>query len=144
MRCIDGKCHCGNISYQFHWPEPGPHIPVRACSCTFCMKHGAAYTSHDDGELTARISDPARVSRYAFGTKTAEFYVCSLCGAVPFATSTIEGNQYAVINVNTFEGVDKAELVPSVTNFDGESVEGRLERRKRNWTPRVNIELKQV
>ena len=92
MRRIDGKCHCGNISYQFHWPEPGPHIPVRACSCTFCMKHSAVYTSHGD----------------------------------------------------TFEGVDKAELISSVTNFDGESVEGRLERRKRNWTPRVNIELKQV
>jgi hypothetical protein len=140
MRRIDGRCHCGNISYEFLWPGSGSQIPVRACSCSFCIKHGAVYTSHLDSRLTAQISDPALVNQYSFGTKTAEFYVCLGCGAAPFVTSTIEGNVYAVVNVNTFKGVDRTEFVTTVTDFDGESVADRLGRRKRKWIPRVTVE----
>ncbi len=139
MRRIDGKCHCGNISYEFMWPEPGSQIPVRACSCTFCIKHGGVYTSHPDAQLTAQISDLALVNKYIFGTKTAEFYVCSGRGVVAFVTSTIEGYEYAVVNVNTFEGVSKSELDSSVADFDGESVGDRLNRRKQRWISQVDV-----
>jgi len=139
MQRINGKCHCGNISYEFLWPESGSRIPVRACSCTFCVKHGGVYTSHPDGQLTVQISDRTLAHRYSFGTKTAEFHICTECGAVPIVTSTIEGKMYAVVNVNTFEGVDRAELDSSVTDFDGESVGDRLERRKQKWISQVTI-----
>ncbi len=144
MRRIDGKCHCGNISYEFLWPEPGSRIPVRACSCSFCIKHGAVYTSHPDSQLMAQILDPVLVNKYSFDTKTADFYVCSNCGAVPCATSKIEGNEYAVVNVNTFEGVDSTEFDSTVTDFAGERVGGRLDRRKRRWIPRVTVETKRT
>lgn len=140
MRAILGKCHCRNIEYEFLWPEPDPPIPVRACSCTFCHKHGGVYTSHPAGSLKVSVSDTTLINKYAFGTKTAEFYICRICGAVPFVVSTIDGNQYAIVNVNTFEDVDRSELSSSVTDFEGESTEGRLQRRKRNWIPRVAIE----
>lgn len=142
MRTINGKCHCGNIAYRLEWPEVDRPIAVRACGCTFCTRHGGVYTSHRHGALFARIADEGLVNRYAFGTKTAEFYICTRCGAVPFVTSTIEGGQYAVVNVNTFENVDRSELDAAATDFDGESVAGRLERRKRNWIPRVEIRVK--
>ena len=51
----------------------------------------------------------------------------------------IEGDLFAVVNVNTFENVDPSELDGSPADFDGESVEGRLERRKRNWIPAVSL-----
>ena len=141
MRRIKGKCHCGNISYEFLWPEAGSRIPVRACSCTFCMKHGGVYTSHPDGQLAVQISDPALVNKYSFGTRTAEFHVCSLCGAVPFVTSTIDGSKYAVVNVNTFEGINRSDFDSSVTDFDGESVGDRLQRRKKKWISKVRGEI---
>jgi len=47
----------------------------------------------------------------------------------------IEGIRYAVFNVNTFEDVDRSQLVETVTNFEGETRESRLARRQRNWTP---------
>jgi hypothetical protein len=47
----------------------------------------------------------------------------------------IEGIRYAVFNVNTFEDVDRSQLVETVTNFEGETTESRLARRQRNWTP---------
>jgi hypothetical protein len=73
--------------------------------------------------------------RYRFGTRTADFHVCSTCGVVPIVTCEIEGRRYAVVNVNTFEGIDRARFVNAVVDFDGESTEGRLARRQRNWTP---------
>lgn len=116
-----------------------PHIPVRACSCTFCTKHGGVYTSHPKGRLEVRIAEGDLVHQYAFGTETAEFYICRRCGVVPFVTSTIEGTLRAVVNVNTFENVDQAEFDSSVTDFGSENLEERLARRQRSWIPQVPI-----
>ena len=117
---------------------------MRACGCTFCVKHGGTYTSHRSAKLSAVIRDEALVTKYRFGTSTADFFVCSRCGAVPFVTSEIQGHQYAVVNVNTFEGVDQSIFQYSSTNFDGEDTERRLDRRRRTWIPSVTIEKSQA
>jgi hypothetical protein len=130
---IHGKCHCENISFALTW-EPDPlQIPVRACTCSFCVKHGGVWTSNPRGTLTIAIAEPALVSRYAFGTRTAQFHVCTRCGIVPVVTSRIDDRLYAVVNVNAFEDVDPALLQRGSASFDGEGQETRLERRKRNW-----------
>jgi hypothetical protein len=58
---------------------------------------------------------------------------------VPFVTSEIEGREYAVVNVNMFEGVDPSMLRKAGADFEGENVESRLARRKRNWIPDVRV-----
>ena len=137
---IRGKCHCGNISFALTWLPAPTAIPARACTCTFCQKHGGVWTSHPAGTLTVTIAEPGQVSNYSFGTRTADFHVCSRCGAVPVATSRIDGNLYAVVSVNAFEGVDPA-LIERATAaaFDGETEESRLARRKRHWIARVEF-----
>jgi hypothetical protein len=136
---IAGSCHCGNVSFQLRWlPEP-TEITARSCTCTFCTKHGGVWTSCPEGELTVSIRDPVRWSRYTFGTKTAEFHVCSQCGAVPVVTSQIDGATYAVVNVNAFEGVDSSLVTRAPATFDGEDEKVRLARRKRNWIGRVTF-----
>ena len=79
------------------------------------------------------IKDPALVSRYSFGTRTAEFHTCARCGIVPVVTSRIDGRLYAVVSVNAFEDVDQSLLRRAPASFDGEGTESRLARRKRNW-----------
>jgi hypothetical protein len=79
------------------------------------------------------------VSRYRFATNTADFFVCRRCGVVPFVTSEIEGELFAVVNVNTFDAVDPTVFESSVTNFDGELREDRLARRARTWIRNVTI-----
>lgn len=74
---------------------------------------------------------------YRFGTETADFYVCSVCGVAPLVLSEIDDNQYAVVNVNTFDDTGGLAFSTSSTNFDGEDAGSRLDRRKRNWIPRV-------
>ena len=130
---VHGKCHCGNISFSLTW-EPDPaEIPARACSCSFCIKHGGVWTSNPCGALEVVIKDPALVSKYSFGTRTAEFHTCARCGIVPVVTSRIDGRLYAAVSVNAFEDVDQSLLRRAPASFDGEGTESRLARRKRNW-----------
>jgi hypothetical protein len=136
---IHGKCHCGNVSFDLRWDPDPVEIPARACGCSFCRKHGGIWTSHPAAALRVEVADPARVSRYAFGTETAEFHVCARCGVVPLVTSRIAGNLYAVVSVNALEGVDPALLRRASVDVDGEAKDARLARRQRNWIPRVEL-----
>lgn len=136
---IAGGCHCGNIRFALRWePEPA-QIPARACTCSFCTKHGGVWTSCPTGSLKVTVEDPSRVTRYSFGTKTADFHVCSACGVVPVVTSTIAGRVHAVVSVNALEGVDASLLRHASANFDGEGEDDRLARRQRNWIPDVEF-----
>ena len=139
MQRIEGGCHCGTILYEFLWPLDAAEIPVRACSCSFCMKHRGTYTSHPQAELHATLTDTAHVPTYRFGHETADFYVCARCGVLTFAVSRIAERDYAVVNVHTFERIDPANFTTRVTNFDRETPESRLARRQRTWTPTVRI-----
>lgn len=130
---ISGRCHCGNIAFTLDWkPEP-TQIPARACTCTFCTRHGGVWTSCPTGSLAITVRNPSQVSRYTFGTKTADFHICTQCGVVPVVTSEIDGGLFAVVNVNTFENVDASLLNRSSSTLDEETGDERLGRRKRNW-----------
>ena len=133
-RRIEAVCHCGNIGVALDWSGPFPAIPVRACGCDFCRKHGAVWTSDPNGAFQLLIAEPARTAVYRFGSKTADFHVCPSCGVIPIVTSTIEGRRYAVFNANTFAHVDRSQFVVTATDFEGETIVGRLARRRRNWT----------
>jgi hypothetical protein len=134
---LSGRCHCGNIQFALRWDPDPVAIVARACTCTFCTRHGAAWTSHPDGALDVTIADPASVSRYAFATGTADLHVCKRCGVVPIVTARIDGRIYAVVNVNTFEGVDPALVTRSPVSLDDEPEDVRSARRRRNWIANV-------
>ena len=137
---IAGGCHCGNITFTLHWPEELARIPARRCGCTFCTKHGGVWTSNPRARLRARIQQASRMTRYAFGTETADFIVCTRCGVPPLVTSSIEGSTYAVVNVNTFDDAARGRIEAVAANFEGEEVASRLERRRRHWISDVVIE----
>jgi hypothetical protein len=136
---INGKCHCGNIAFELEWEGEPAELPARACGCSFCLKHGGVWTSNANSRLAVIIRDTSLVSKYAFGSRTATFHVCSRCGAVPLVTSEIENHLYAVVNVNVFENLDQSRLHRIAANFEGEDVESRLARRRRNWIADVRI-----
>ena len=104
------------------------------------MKHGGLWTSGKGGALRVTVGDPALVSRYAFGTHTAQFNVCQRCGIVPFVTSEIEGKLYAVVSVNAFNGIDPSMVKRAPASFDGEDETKRLARRQRHWIDDVRIQ----
>jgi hypothetical protein len=130
---IHGRCHCGNISFSLSWERNPAEIPARACTCSFCTKHGGVWTSNPRGALEVMVKDRSLVSKYAFGTRTAEFHVCARCGIVPVVTSLIDDHLYAVVSVNAFDGIDQSLVRRAPASFDGEGTGARLARRKRNW-----------
>jgi len=136
---ISGRCHCGNIAFELEWEGDTAEIPARACGCSFCVKHGGVWTSNPNSRLAVAIGDTSLVSRYAFGSRTATFHVCSRCGAVPLVTSEIANHLYAVVNVNVFENVDQSRLHRAAASFEGEDIESRLARRRHNWIADVHI-----
>lgn len=136
---VTGSCHCGNISFELLWePEPA-EIPARACTCSFCTKHGGVWTSCPTGRLTVSVANPADVSRYVFGTKTAKFHICTKCGVVPVVTSEIDRKTHAVVSVNAIQGVDRSLFKPAAATFDAEDEQSRFARRKRSWIPNVQF-----
>jgi hypothetical protein len=136
---IQGSCHCGNISFGLRWEPQPTEIPARACGCTFCAKHGGVWTSCPSGALAVTIREPTLVSKYSFGTSTAQFHICARCGIAPVVTSEIDHRLYAVVSVNAFNNVPQSLLRRSAADFDGENVESRLARRKRGWIPDVQF-----
>ena len=117
---IDGKCHCGNIAFSLTWDPDPAEIPARACDCSFCVKHGGVWTACPTGSLRVHVEERSLVSKYSFGTRTADFHVCSRCGVVPVVTGRIDGRLYAVVSVHALEGVDPSLLGRTTpTTFDG-------------------------
>jgi hypothetical protein len=136
---LQGACHCRNIRFQLAW-EPEPReIPARSCTCSFCIKHGGVWTSCPTGKLRVDIVEPEKVARYSFGTRTAEFHICSACGVVPVVTSLIDQHLYAVVSVNALENLDRALLKHASASFEGEDETARLARRKRGWIAEVEF-----
>ncbi|MCG2578372.1 hypothetical protein LZ012_15365 [Dechloromonas sp. XY25] len=137
---ILGRCRCGNISFTLDWTPDPVAIPARACSCSFCVAHSAAWTACSSGKLMVRIKRPTLVTRHSFATETAQFHICASCGDIPIVTSQIDGRVYAVVNTRMLQGSATALLHYESASFDGESVAARLERRRRHWIADVVID----
>lgn len=134
---ILGGCHCGNVKYQLQWLPDSMVIPARQCSCSFCTKHGAVWTSCPAGSLHIDIKDPQKMQAYEFSTRTTQFQICTQCGVVPFSTCMIEQRLYAVVNTSTFEPSADWQLNISPMSFDNEDVAVRLSRRQRSWISNI-------
>jgi hypothetical protein len=97
------------------------------------------WIAHPDAALAIEAADSAAISRYAFETKTAAFWVCTRCGIVPVCTSRIDGRDYAVVNVNTFDDAT-IPIEQAPVTFDGEDEASRLQRRKERWIGSVRFQ----
>lgn len=135
---LSGSCHCGNIGLTLETEKGVDSFVPRECGCSLCRRHGATWISDPDGHLTLTYADRTAVSHYQFGHKTSDFVVCKNCGVLLAALCDVDGTTKAVINTKSM--VDHSfSAKPQPMNFDGESVDGRLERRAANWTGRVTV-----
>lgn len=131
---IEGGCHCGNLRYRLAWPRADAPT-LRACGCDYCSCHGALWTSHPDAGVALRIVDAEAVLPYRFGTASADFLVCRRCGVLSLTRCDFDDGARTVVNANTFDNLPLEQCSRVTTDFDGEDVEQRLARRRRNWSP---------
>lgn len=135
MGVYRGHCHCGALAFEYRTAIAPTVWPVRACKCSFCRAHGAAYTSDPEGSLRFTHREPEFLSRYRFGHGTADFIFCGRCGGYLGALMEADGRTIAVININAMDprpdGLPAAQLI----SYDGESSDVRNSRRSSRWTP---------
>jgi hypothetical protein len=139
MPTLHGSCHCGQLKLRFESTRPPEELPVRVCQCTFCVRHGSRCTSDPAGRIVVEIGEPAATSRYRFGMKSADFLICARCGVFLGAfmddAASGPGAALAVLNLDALD--DRARFVQPAQpmDYDAESLEQRLARRKERWTP---------
>jgi len=136
MTSVQGGCHCGAIRVHFLPSGRLGDLPVRACGCTFCRKHGARTTTDPRARLEIEVRDDRRLERYRFGLGTCDFFVCSSCGVYVAAVITEGERAWATLNVNTLEPIaDDQFAEPTTVHYDLEDRDARIARRMAQWTP---------
>jgi hypothetical protein len=137
MHDLGGSCHCGNVEFTLFTRKSSDELVPRRCSCTMCRRHGASYISDPDARLVLRYGDPSALSIYRFGHGTAQWIICSRCGVLTAVLCEIDGRLRAVVRVQSMVNHTFAPETP--TDFEDETVAGRLERRARNWIGTVEV-----
>ena len=136
---LTGHCHCGAIRVLFDPGRPVAELAFRACTCSFCRRHGAAYTSDPAGHLHIEAA-PGAVNRYRFATETADFLLCNECGCYVGVTMETETGLMGVLNVRGVDLPGFEGRSPEPMTFDDEPAEARAAGRKSRWTPAVFVE----
>ncbi|HEX4389240.1 MAG TPA: hypothetical protein VH109_11495 [Steroidobacteraceae bacterium] len=130
---LEGGCHCGNVRLTLSGVPEGPALVARECGCSFCVKHGGLWASVPGASLVVAVAHPSEVHAYTFGTKSADFHVCRICGVVPLVTSLIDSHLYALVSVRALAGIAAASLERRAADFEGEGMPERLARRAGSW-----------
>ena len=133
---LEGSCHCENVGIELHTNRKENEFTPRTCQCSLCKKHDASWISDPEGVAKLNFKDRDQVSFYRFGHSTSDFIVCKKCGVLTIAICEVDGRNRAVLNIKSMSGTTFT-ADPITTNFDGETVESRLERRAKNWTGHV-------
>ena len=135
----EGGCHCGAIRARMSASRPAAELPLRACQCSFCRRHGAQTTSDPSSTLLLTAA-PGALRRYRFGRRQVDAVLCQDCG-VYVASVLCDGDRlFATLNVAgvALDAFSGRTAEPAV--YDDESDAEKLARRRARWTPTTLIE----
>lgn len=140
---LRGACHCGQIEVVFETAMSVAALPLRACGCSFCRRHGSKAVADPNGRLTIS-APPNGLNRYRFGLRTADYLICRTCGAFVAAIISGNGEERATLNVAATAIPELADRRAEPVDYDRESIEGRRARRLKTWTPSRIVQRAQV
>jgi hypothetical protein len=134
---LKGGCHCGKIRIELVTSIRPEEFHPRACDCSFCTKHGAAYVSDPGGRLSITVGAPDALAEYRQGSGTARMLLCRGCGVMIAAVFEEGGRLYGTVNSRCLDGV--AFGAPETVSPQKLGVGDRKARWARLWTPDVEI-----
>jgi len=131
---IKGKCHCGNVGFEFETNIDIDDLPIRSCQCRFCKLHGAATARDPNGRATFFVDDLGSLKLYRFATESTDFVLCKNCGVYVGAVLVCGDNKFATLNMNlTLLKTDNAKPI----TYGDEAAESRIATRAEIFTPIV-------
>ena len=139
MLQLAGHCHCGAIHVILEPGRPTAELPLRACQCGFCRRHGAATTSHPESRLHIEAT-PGSLNRYRFGRRAVDALLCQECGVYVASTLEVDGQRFSTLNIAGVALPGFEDRIPEIADYDDETDDQRLARRKARWTPTVLVE----
>lgn len=134
LHSYTGACHCGAQRVTMGLTTPAEATPVHSCQCSFCSRRGTRTIFDAAGSALLEL-DPAHLTRYRIGTRTADLLICSRCGCYVGAMMQLDGRTLAIANtrglgLTAFNAVAARKL-----EVGDETLEARLARRRARWTP---------
>lgn len=103
---MTGGCHCGSVRLVYTTALAPADTQPRACDCSFCRMHGAAYVSDPAGTLRIVVADPTAVLSYRQGSEAALFRLCARCGVLVAVTYEQDDRLYAAVNAGCLDDRD--------------------------------------
>ena len=133
-----GGCHCGSIRVELTTVRELADTNPRACDCSFCQKHGAAYISDPSGVLRVVVAKPNTLHSYRQGSEVARFQLCGHCGVLVAVTLEHKGRTYGAVNVGCLDepGVLGARVPASAQLL---SPQEKISRWLQVWVPYVQL-----
>jgi hypothetical protein len=132
---LHGGCHCGGIKIVFETALDPSALPLRACQCSFCRRHGGITTSDPAGRLVIQVEKSEQLQRYRFALGITDFVICRTCGVYVAAVMKSDGDMLGVLNVNVLDEREPFARPPSPMEYGAETVEDREARRATAWMP---------
>ena len=139
---LRGGCHCGRLRVAFATRLDPAGIKPRACDCSFCQKHGAAYVSDPSGRLSISMAEPDAMRRYRQGSETAEFLFCGHCGILVAVIVDHDAHTYGAVNARCLDGTT---VLGEVVTASPQSLPAadKVDRWLRLWIPDVELVTQQ-
>ena len=139
MTELTGHCHCGAIRVELTTALAAGELPLRACQCGFCRRHGGLTTSDPKGRLHIEAA-PGSAHRYRFGLGITDFLLCAECGVYVAAVMPHDSGLLAVLNVTGVDLPGFEGRAPDPMTYDDETSDQRVARRAERWMPAVFVE----
>ena len=106
------SCHCGAVVLRLHLPDG--IVKARRCDCSICRRKGAIVASVPLSAIEI-VQGQEQLRLYAFNTRSAKHYFCSVCGIYTHHQRRSNPDEYGY-NVGCLEGVNPFEIQDVPTN----------------------------
>ena len=135
---LHGSCACNNI--QFIWHCDNSRLTPRACQCSYCLAHNAAYVTQAGSPVAIHINNQLFHATHQHGSHSAVFHECTKCQQVVFVSADIEGEIYAALNSQCLHQQNQL-LAPVKRNFSQQSAKQKKQRWQQNWCKPTTITI---
>ena len=113
---LEGGCHCRAVRFEAEVPK---RIEILDCNCSICAMTGFRHLIVPHGDFRL-LSGREALTRYRFGTGTAEHLFCSLCGVKSFYQPRSHPEAWS-LNFNALDDVSGLDVTAQA--FDGRNWE---------------------